>query len=43
MLFDFEDMRATKAFEFLIGTVVPQPMAFFTTLAVNGTSNAAPP
>jgi len=42
MQFDFESMSATERFEFLTGTVVPRPIALITTLAPDGTPNAAP-
>lgn len=42
MQFDFERMRAMECFEFLTGTVVPRPIALITTLAADGSTNAAP-
>lgn len=42
MQFDFQNMTAGEAFEFLTGTVVPRPIALVTTLSLNGTPNAAP-
>lgn len=42
MQFDIEQMAATDRYELLLGTVVPRPVALVTTVAADGTINAAP-
>lgn len=40
--FDFADLTERQRYELLIGTVVPRPIAFVTTLGRDGRANAAP-
>ena len=42
MLFDLTQIAPMKRYELLLGTVVPRPSALITTLARDGTVNAAP-
>lgn len=39
---DPKDLSAKEKYKFLIGSIVPRPIAFVTTLAEDGTLNAAP-
>jgi flavin reductase (DIM6/NTAB) family NADH-FMN oxidoreductase RutF len=42
MEFDLDGIAAAERYELLLGTVVPRPIALITTLAPNGSVNAAP-
>jgi flavin reductase (DIM6/NTAB) family NADH-FMN oxidoreductase RutF len=42
MQFDIDKMAAMDRYELLLGTVVPRPIAIVTTMASDGTINAAP-
>jgi flavin reductase (DIM6/NTAB) family NADH-FMN oxidoreductase RutF len=42
MLFDFATMPAENVYKLLVSTVVPRPIAWVTTLDIDGTLNAAP-
>ena len=42
MQFDIDKMAAADRYELLLGTVVPRPIAIVTTMASDGTINAAP-
>jgi flavin reductase (DIM6/NTAB) family NADH-FMN oxidoreductase RutF len=42
MQLDFSKLAAASRYELLLGTVVPRPIALITTLAEDGTVNAAP-
>lgn len=42
MQFDFEEIPPSARFAFLTGAVVPRPIALITSLAADGTCNAAP-
>ncbi|MCZ0701699.1 flavin reductase (DIM6/NTAB) family NADH-FMN oxidoreductase RutF [Natronobacillus azotifigens] len=39
---DPKDLSAKEKYKFLIGSIIPRPIAFVTTLAEDGTLNAAP-
>ena len=41
-LFDFSQLNARERYKLLIGTVVPRPIAWVTTLSPEGRVNAAP-
>ena len=40
--FDFADLTARERYKLLIGTVIPRPIAFITTLSRDGRRNAGP-
>jgi flavin reductase (DIM6/NTAB) family NADH-FMN oxidoreductase RutF len=40
--FDFADLSARQRYKLLIGTVIPRPIAFITTLSKDGRRNAGP-
>ena len=40
--FDFADLTARERYKLLIGTVIPRPIAFITTLSKDGRRNAGP-
>lgn len=40
--FDFADLSAKQRYKLLIGTVIPRPIAFITTLSKDGRRNAGP-
>jgi len=40
--FDFADLTARERYKLLIGTVIPRPIAFVTTVSTDGVFNAAP-
>ena len=40
--FDFADLNARERYKLLIGTVIPRPIAFITTLSKDGRRNAGP-
>ncbi|MEO8683994.1 MAG: flavin reductase family protein [Devosia sp.] len=40
--FDFADLTARQRYKLLIGTVIPRPIAFITTLGTDGRRNAGP-
>jgi flavin reductase (DIM6/NTAB) family NADH-FMN oxidoreductase RutF len=40
--FDFADLTARERYKLLIGTVIPRPIAFITTLSKEGRRNAGP-
>ena len=40
--FDFADLTAKERYKLLIGTVIPRPIAFITTLSKDGRRNAGP-
>lgn len=40
--FDFADLSARERYKLLIGTVIPRPIAFITTLSKDGRRNAGP-
>ena len=40
--FDFTDLTARERYKLLIGTVIPRPIAFVTTVSTDGVFNAAP-
>ncbi|UJW85706.1 flavin reductase family protein [Devosia sp. SL43] len=40
--FDFADLNARQRYKLLIGTVIPRPIAFITTLSKDGRRNAGP-
>lgn len=40
--FDFADLSARQRYKLLIGTVIPRPIAFITTLSKEGRRNAGP-
>jgi flavin reductase (DIM6/NTAB) family NADH-FMN oxidoreductase RutF len=40
--FDFEDLTARERYKLLIGTVIPRPIAFVTTVSKDGRRNAGP-
>jgi flavin reductase (DIM6/NTAB) family NADH-FMN oxidoreductase RutF len=40
--FDFEALSSQERYKLLIGTVVPRPIAFVTTLSADGRANAGP-
>lgn len=42
MQFDIDKMAAMDRYEFLLGTVVPRPIAMVPTISSNGAINAAP-
>lgn len=42
MQFDFRSLAAADRYKILIGTIVPRPIAWVTTLSREGTRNAAP-
>jgi flavin reductase (DIM6/NTAB) family NADH-FMN oxidoreductase RutF len=42
MQFDFSKMPPESRYEFLLGTIVPRPIALVTTLSLDGMPNAAP-
>ena len=42
MEFDLDRLQAAERYELLLSTVVPRPIALITTLAADGTVNAAP-
>ncbi|WP_435312906.1 flavin reductase family protein [Primorskyibacter sedentarius] len=40
--FDFADLSAREAYKVMIGTIVPRPIAWVTTISTDGVVNAAP-
>lgn len=40
--FDFADLTAREAYKVMIGTIVPRPIAWVTTISPDGVANAAP-
>ncbi|MBT0957011.1 flavin reductase family protein [Alphaproteobacteria bacterium KMM 3653] len=40
--FDFSDLTAREAYKVMIGTIVPRPIAWVTTISPDGVVNAAP-
>ncbi len=40
--FDFSDLSAREAYKVMIGTIVPRPIAWVTTISEDGVVNAAP-
>ncbi|MGY3437014.1 MULTISPECIES: flavin reductase family protein [unclassified Marinovum] len=40
--FDFADLTAREAYKVMIGTIVPRPIAWVTTISPDGIANAAP-
>ena len=40
--FDFAELDARQRYKLLIGTVIPRPIAFITTLSKEGRRNAGP-
>lgn len=40
--FDFSDLSAREAYKVMIGTIVPRPIAWVTTISNDGVTNAAP-